>query len=176
MQGVQNTASELMTLKAQRLIYPESVGFRYETGGRTEHLRKLSADRIRQFHRAMYHPQNLCLILVGEVDHDNLLETLNKFEDGIVKEDLQPPPGWKRPWRESAQTPPLKEIIVERVEFPEEDESSGEITIAFLGPDLNDKISGRFDVAGGNDSEVDMYRDCSGRAHGLPSGIVGIRS
>ena len=57
MQGVQNTASELIELKAKRIIYPEAVGFRYETGGMLEQLRDLSADRIRAFHREMYQPK-----------------------------------------------------------------------------------------------------------------------
>src|SRR5437764_10101163 len=30
MQGVQNTASEIMDLKARRLLYPENIGYRYE--------------------------------------------------------------------------------------------------------------------------------------------------
>lgn len=165
-----------MTLEAQRLIYPEGIGFRYETGGRTEHLRKLSPDRIRQFHRAMYQPQNLCLIIVGEVDHNNLLEVLDKFENGIVGGALQPPSEWRRPWTESAQTPPLKQTVVETVEFPENDESSGEIMIAFLGPNINDRISGRLHASREGESSIDVYRNCPGRAHGLPSGIVGIRS
>lgn len=86
MQGVQNTGSELMDLEARRLLYPANVGFRYETGGMMEQLRVLTADRIRAFHKEMYQPKNLCLVLVGEVDHDNLLEILEEFEGGILDE------------------------------------------------------------------------------------------
>lgn len=84
MQGVQNTGGELMDLKARRLMYPENVGFRYETGGMMEQLRVLTADRIRAFHKEMYQPKNLCLIITGEVDHDNMLEILDDFESGIL--------------------------------------------------------------------------------------------
>lgn len=66
MQGVQNNQGELMELQARRLLYPEGNGFRYETGGMMEHLRVLTADRIRQFHKEMYQPKNLCL---GEYTH-----------------------------------------------------------------------------------------------------------
>ena len=146
MQGVQNTASELMSLKAQRLIYPDTIGFRYETGGMMEQLRKLSSDRIRQFHREMYQPRNLCLILVGEVDHNNLLDILDSFEDGALPAIPQPQSDWERPWSRFGKAPPLKSTIVETVEFPEEDESLGEILIGFLGPDLNDRISCRLQL------------------------------
>jgi Zn-dependent M16 (insulinase) family peptidase len=84
MQGVQNTGGEIMDIKARRLLYPDNVGFRYETGGLMENLRVLTADRIRAFHKEMYQPKNLCLVLIGEVDQDNLLEILDEFEDSIL--------------------------------------------------------------------------------------------
>lgn len=46
-----------------------------------------------------------------------------------------------RPWIESAQPPAIAKTIVETVEFPEEDESTGEITIAMFGPNCNDSIA-----------------------------------
>lgn len=45
------------------------------------------------------------------------------------------------PWIESVQPPFLKETIVTTAEFPEEDESVGEILIGFFGPDCTDIIS-----------------------------------
>ncbi|RFU26757.1 hypothetical protein B7463_g9582, partial [Scytalidium lignicola] len=141
MQGVQNTGSELMDIKARHLLYPENVGFRYETGGMMEQLRVLTADRIRAFHKEMYQPKNLCLVLVGEVDQENLLEILDNFEDGILEDIPKPDASFKRPWVESPQPPPLKESVIETVEFPEEDESSGDVLVGFLGPDCNDPVS-----------------------------------
>lgn len=86
MQGVQNNGAELMDLRARRLLYPKDVGFRYETGGMMEQLRVLTAGRIREFHREMYQPKNLCLVLIGEIEHENLLEILDEFEGGILDE------------------------------------------------------------------------------------------
>ncbi|KKK20693.1 putative zinc metalloprotease, partial [Aspergillus rambellii] len=140
MQGVQNNAAELIDLTARRLTYPEGVGFRYETGGMMEQLRVLTAKRIRDFHREMYQPKNLCLIITGEVDHDNLLETLDRFEDTILDVIPSPTAPFKRPWVDSKQAPQLPQSIVQAVEFPEEDESFGEIEIRFLGPDGTDPI------------------------------------
>jgi Zn-dependent M16 (insulinase) family peptidase len=140
MQGVQNNAAELMDLCARRLLYPEGVGFRYETGGMMEQLRVLTAERIRQFHRDMYQPKNLCLIITGEVDHEDMLQTLDKFEYSILDIIPSPQSPFKRPWVESLQAPALQRSLVETVEFPEDDESSGEIEIRFLGPDCTDPV------------------------------------
>ena len=117
-----------MDLKSRRFMYSEGVGFRYETGGMMEQLRVLSADRIRQFHKEMYQPRNLCLVLVGAVDHHNLLEILNEFEDTILSDVPKPYSPFKRPWTESKQASPLSKTVVETVEFPEEDETMGEVS------------------------------------------------
>ncbi|KAI1437495.1 Metalloenzyme, LuxS/M16 peptidase-like protein [Xylaria sp. CBS 124048] len=138
MQGVQYTSSELMDIQARRLLYPENVGFRYETGGMMEALRVLTPEKIRDFHRTMYQPRNMCVIIVGEVDHENLLQILDTFEESI-KNDIPPPDApFRRPWIESAQPPPLERTIVETVKFPEEDESVGDIVVAFFGPKCTD--------------------------------------
>ncbi|KAK2788479.1 hypothetical protein FQN53_003625 [Emmonsiellopsis sp. PD_33] len=147
MQGVQNNSSELIDLKAKRLLYPEGIGFRYETGGMMEQLRVLTAERIRAFHREMYQPKNLCLVLAGEVDHENMLQILNDFEGTILDIIPSPDSEFKRPWIESKQIPSLEKSVIERVEFPEEDEDFGEIEIRFLGPDATDPLlSGALNV------------------------------
>ncbi|KAH8731503.1 zinc metalloprotease-like protein [Phaeosphaeriaceae sp. PMI808] len=138
MQGRENLQGDLMDLQMRRLLYPEGVGYRYETGGMMKALRVLTAERIRQFHRDMYQPKNIRLVLIGEVDHNNLLDILDKFEDSIVDKVPAYDAPFMRPWVESNPTPPLSKTVVDTVEFPEEDESTGEIQIAFLGPDTID--------------------------------------
>ncbi|KAI9889816.1 MAG: hypothetical protein M1814_004918 [Vezdaea aestivalis] len=140
MQGVQNDAYELMDLKARRLIYPENIGFRYETGGMMEQLRILTAARIREFHKAMYQPKNLGLVIAGEADHANLLDILEAFEDSIVGEFPSIKEPWQRPWIDSPQPPPIAKSAIQTVEFPDEDESMGSVLIGFLGPDCNDAL------------------------------------
>ncbi|KAH6626130.1 Metalloenzyme, LuxS/M16 peptidase-like protein [Chaetomium sp. MPI-SDFR-AT-0129] len=140
MQALQYSSTELMDLRARRLLYPENIGFRYETGGMMEALRVLTPQRIREFHKAMYQPQNLAIVIIGETDHDDLLRILDEFEESI-KDDIPPPnPQFKRPFVDSAQPPALEKTIVETVEFPEEDESTGEICVAFFGPSCNDQV------------------------------------
>ncbi|MCJ1309186.1 hypothetical protein MMC25_002843 [Agyrium rufum] len=140
MQGVQNSQGYIGELCANRLLYPEGVGFRYETGGLMENLRVLTAERIRQFHRDMYQPKNLCLVIIGTVDHQELLHILDEFESTILEDIPKPDAPFTRPWIESKQARPLEKTVIETVDFPEEDESSGEINIYFLGPDCNDDL------------------------------------
>lgn len=85
-----------MNMKAVRKIYPEGVGFRYETGGMMEALRVLTADRIREFHKDMYQPKNLCLVIIGEVDHEELLNILDEFEASILADIPNPDAPWRR--------------------------------------------------------------------------------
>lgn len=96
MQGVQNTPETIMNMKAVRKIYPEGIGFRYETGGMMEALRVLTADRIRAFHKEMYQPKNLCLVIIGEVIHEELLKILDEFEASILADIPNPSDPWKR--------------------------------------------------------------------------------
>lgn len=140
MQGRQNLQSDVMDLHMRRLLYPEGDGFRMETGGLMENLRVLTAERIRQFHRDMYQPKNIRLVLIGEIDHDNLLDVLDKFEDQVIDSVPSFNAPFRRPWVESKRTPSLSQTVVDVVEFPEEDESTGEIQIAFLGPEVTDDL------------------------------------
>ena len=73
-------------------------------------------------------------VLVGAVEHQSLLNTLDLFEDSILDDvpGLNTP--FKRPWIDSQQPPILEKSTLEFVDFPEEDESMGEITISFQGP------------------------------------------
>ncbi|KAH8598208.1 putative zinc metalloprotease [Bisporella sp. PMI_857] len=140
MQGIENTGAEIMDIKARHLLYPKEVGFRYETGGLMGALRVLTPQRIREFHREMYQPKNLCLVIVGEVDQNNLLDILDEFEDGILDDIPRIDTPFKRPWIQSPQPPALKESVIETAEFPEEDESTGDVLVGMFGPSCNDPV------------------------------------
>ena len=141
MQALQNSAQELMSLRAKRLMYPEGVGFRYETGGMLEQLRALTADQIRAFHRGIYQPRNLCIVVLGDIVESDLLHRLSKLEDSITGDLPNPKAPFSRPWTESKSADPLLHSTIETVEFPEEDETYGEISISFFGPSCNDALN-----------------------------------
>ncbi|CAH1760312.1 8421_t:CDS:10 [Entrophospora sp. SA101] len=130
-EGSQNSGESLTQRRFQRLMYPEGCGYRYETGGLMECLRKLG------YHRDYYRPDNLCLLLIGNVEEDKLLKTLDIADGRIAKKGPLPP--HKRPFVDSPKPPPLKKTIKEILEFPEDDESMGHVSI--LWKDINTMIS-----------------------------------
>ncbi|KAF8078531.1 Metalloenzyme, LuxS/M16 peptidase-like protein [Lyophyllum atratum] len=145
MQGRENTSGDLMALRAQRLVNPPGSAYRSETGGLMEALRVLTPEQIRQYHGSYYVPHNLSLIVTGKLSSGtlSLLDVIqNQVEPSLISHGQNAgtrPPGWKRPFLEtpSAIRPPIKETIKDTVEFPEKDESMGELTLSFLGPPPN---------------------------------------
>ncbi|KAJ7070954.1 Metalloenzyme, LuxS/M16 peptidase-like protein [Mycena amicta] len=142
MQGRENTSGDLTALRSQRLLDPPGSAYRSETGGLMEALRVLSVEQIRQYHSTYYVPHNLSLIVAGKLSSgtSTLLSVIQeKVEPSLVAHNQNlgaRPPGWKRPFVEtaSANRPPISETIKDTVEFPEKDESVGELIITFLGP------------------------------------------
>ncbi|THH10161.1 hypothetical protein EW145_g1526 [Phellinidium pouzarii] len=151
MQGRENTPADLMALRMQRLLYPEGSGYRSEVGGLMSALRSLDVQQIRDYHAKYYVPHNLSLIVAG------------KFIDGtesllsVVQKEVEPtliasgynqgsrPPGWVRPFVEtpSASRVPFKDQI-DTVEFPEKDESVGDLLMTFMGPPTKDYLNKEF--------------------------------
>ncbi|CAE6445118.1 unnamed protein product [Rhizoctonia solani] len=138
MQARQNTAGDLTSNKLQTLFNPPGSAYRSETGGLMEALRVLKVDQIRDYHKSYYVPYNLCLIVSGKMKTTELLHVLQtKVEPRIVEHGQVKPSTWKRPFIEtlSAQKPKLDGVIKATVEFPEQDESSGQVVISSQGPD-----------------------------------------
>lgn len=49
MQGCQNLGDDRLHLRMKRIMYPETCGYRSETGGLMERLRELSVDKSRLY-------------------------------------------------------------------------------------------------------------------------------
>ncbi|KAH6917298.1 cytoplasmic protein [Coprinopsis sp. MPI-PUGE-AT-0042] len=145
MQGRENTSGDLMALQMQRLLHPPGSAYRSETGGLMEALRVLTPDQIRKYHSTYYVPHNLALIVGGKFLNgtESLLHVVqNEVEPTLIEHNQNKgsrPEGWKRPFLEtpSAQRPPITENVSKVVEFPEKDESMGELIISYLGPSNN---------------------------------------
>ena len=153
MQARENTAGDLMQLRQQRLIYPPTSAYRSETGGLMSALRALTAQQIREYHSSYYVPHNLCLFIDGAVDLPELFHVLNREVEPLILANRSPlpgssskhaPDGWRRPFVETSTSIPLSipDNRKEIVEFMEEDESMGEISVAWLGPSPTDYLAG----------------------------------
>lgn len=100
---------------------------------------------VRDYHHKYYVPHNLSLIVSGKLasgTHSLLKVVQEKVEPSIIKHGQNhgiKPVGWKRPFVEtpSATRGPIKETQVKVIEFPEKDESLGEICMGFMGPPPN---------------------------------------
>ncbi|KAK9465180.1 Metalloenzyme, LuxS/M16 peptidase-like protein [Lipomyces arxii] len=139
MQGVENEAETIAVLRSHKIMYPESSGYSSETGGLMGALRVLTSQRIREFYYSLYRPDNLCLILVGTVDKDELLDTVSKFDDELPSLDLANPK--PRPFVDSPKAPHLTSNVIDTIDFPDKDESSGHILLSFFGPSILDFVT-----------------------------------
>lgn len=132
MQGIESQLWFITYLNLMRSLYAEKSGYSSETGGLMSELRKLSNDQIRDFHKSMYTPDNVCVVITGSVEEEELLEMMSKFDDKLLPLTNVPR---KRPFVDSPHDSPPRESIVRTVPFPDEDENMGEIVIGWIGPE-----------------------------------------
>lgn len=94
---------------------------------------------VRQYHGKYYVPQNLCLVVAGKLPTNSLLDVLQTQVEPRIAEAKQNrgkrPHGWLRPFieTESANRPPFEKTIKQTIEFPDKEESMGEVQIAYRG-------------------------------------------
>ncbi|ODQ78123.1 hypothetical protein BABINDRAFT_93187 [Babjeviella inositovora NRRL Y-12698] len=132
MQGIANQSWFLSDLESSRALYSPESGYSSETGGLLPSLRELTNERISKFHRDNYRSDNLCVIITGSVDETELLATIEKFDAALpTLADLPP---HKRPFVDSPVDTHLQLSVLKTIEFPDDDESSGEIQFNWLGP------------------------------------------
>lgn len=105
---------------------------------------------VREYHASAYLPHNLTLIVAGRsLSPHALLSTLqSSVEPSLISHNQNQgptPPGWIRPFVDSptASNPPvIKENKIEICQFPELDESTGQIYVSWVGPEAKDWIGG----------------------------------
>lgn len=134
MQGIESQSWFITYMKLMKTLYAATSGYSSETGGLTSELRKLTNDKIRDFHKSMYRPDNLCVVITGSVEQNELLNIMTEFDDTLNELSLTP---LKRPFLDSPHDLPLTQDIVKTVEFPDEDESMGELMLGWIGPECD---------------------------------------
>jgi len=131
MQGRENSGESLVHLAMLRAIYPGKCGYKSETGGIMKNLREsTSNEKVINYHKEFYRPENLGVVITGQVDIEEVLKTCESFEEKIVSKGDRDP--FLRPW--SGEVPKLevgKEILVP---YPADDEDNGMVYIAWRGP------------------------------------------
>lgn len=67
-------------------LYPDpECGYRYETGGVLRNLRdSCSHEKVIKYHKKMYKPNNIAIIVAGEVEDSEVIEVLENFESKML--------------------------------------------------------------------------------------------
>lgn len=138
MQGIESQLWFVSYLALQKTLYAKSSGYSSETGGLMAELRHLSNDQIRAFHANNYRPDNLCVVVTGSVDEAELLRVMEDFDSALPALPAQP---LRRPFVDSPHDLPLAHSVTKRVEFPDEDESMGEVVVGWIGPRSSDTLN-----------------------------------
>lgn len=157
MQGIESQSWFISFLKMQQTLYSLNSGYSSETGGLMSELRHLTNDQIKKFHASMYRPDNLCVIITGLVDEDELISIMTEFDNELAPLSSIPS---KRPFVDSKPDNAPQRVIVEEVEFPDNDESTGELLISWIGPDAGDTLTNvAMDMLGSyfTDSPISLF-------------------
>jgi len=64
----QSTATELCLQRLLELLHPPGSSYSAVIGGRVENIRALSNEAVHAYHREYYRPDNLCIIVTGQVN------------------------------------------------------------------------------------------------------------
>lgn len=138
MQGIENQSWFISFNNMQKVLYKPNSGYSSETGGLTQELRKLTNDDIKNFHKSMYRPDNVCVIITGTIDESELMNVMTEFDESLP---LLPSIPNRRPFVDSEPDLPLQKDIIKEIDFPDTDESMGELLISWIGPDGNDVLN-----------------------------------
>ncbi|EPT26538.1 peptidase M16 inactive domain-containing protein [Toxoplasma gondii ME49] len=92
MEARERQASSVLYRKLVELVYPGDSGYRYETGGLMEQIRRTSNARVREYHKNFYKWSNLSLIVTGLVEATSLLDTVRRSIKQIEEAKTLPAP------------------------------------------------------------------------------------
>nr|XP_042906689.1 uncharacterized protein C05D11.1 isoform X2 [Parasteatoda tepidariorum] len=138
MQTRENSGESRCHLAMLRSMYPGHCGYKSETGGLVKNLREsTSNEKVRQYHKDFYRPENLSVIIVGQIDADKVFQALEPVEERIMKDGKREP--FVRPWQ--TPVPPLAESVSLEVEYPTEEDDHGLLIAAWRGPLATDYSS-----------------------------------
>ncbi|KAF8821174.1 peptidase M16 inactive domain-containing protein [Cardiosporidium cionae] len=153
LQNMENSSSVVEEMELLKYLYPGDSGYKYNTGGKMDDLRKTNNTRVRDYHHQYYRWNNLNLIISGIVDMKALLSVVAKAEFHQLQIfSPQDTPlldsdayalhlkSSKRPWRDEKNFTPLQEIAISTVSFPSDDVEFGNVIIGWRGVPWNSFI------------------------------------
>ncbi|KAK0087176.1 hypothetical protein PV325_001628 [Microctonus aethiopoides] len=131
MQSKENCGENLSCTELLRAIYPGKCGYKSVTGGLLENLRESTTnDKVIAYHREYYRPENLTIIITGQVQHAEVFKTLRPLEEKILSKGNRSP--FERPWQ--SPVPPFTETVVKNITYGCDDEDNGLVSVGWRGP------------------------------------------
>ncbi|XP_033228376.1 uncharacterized protein C05D11.1-like isoform X2 [Belonocnema kinseyi] len=131
MQGTINSGERLTHTELLRAAYPGKCGYKSITGGNLPNLREsTSNEKVINYHKELYRPENLSIIITGQVKHADVFKALQPFEEKIISKGPRGP--FKRPWQDEVS--PLTESVDLDVCYPCDDEDNGLVIAGWRGP------------------------------------------
>lgn len=138
MQARESEAGDMCDRAMRLAAYPGRCSYKSETGGRLKELRELTNATVVDYHRSYYRPDNLCVIVTGQVGFKDLCDAAAPVIESIRRsERCQTLAPLERPF--SSPVPRPSEHHEGRIEFPAEDEKNGAICeLCWHGPRWED--------------------------------------
>ena len=131
MQGRENSGESLVHLAMLRAAYPGRCGYKSETGGIMANLRESTDNtKVRAYHSQFYRPENLGIIITGQVQAEEVFRALEAVEEAAAAEGERGP--FLRPWE--GEVPRLELGREVEVPYPADDEDNGMVYVAWRGP------------------------------------------
>lgn len=137
MQGRESSAGSVIYLENMRKLFPD-CSYSSETGGILKDLRELNVETIRNYHKDYYRPDNINIIISGNVDHEELFKSIDEFDKKLSKNLNNYKKNFTRPF--SKEINKLKESIVSNVKYSADTEETGNVMISFRGPMINEYL------------------------------------
>ena len=131
MQGRENSGESRVHLAMLREMYPGHCGYKSETGGIMKNLREsTSHQKVVDYHRQFYRPENLGLVITGQVGEEEVMAALDTVEERILAKGERQP--FLRPWTGSVPRLEVGKDIT--VSYPADEEDNGLVYAAWRGP------------------------------------------
>jgi len=136
MQGVEHSSANILYFELAKKLYPNS-GYQVETGGYLQNLRNsTNIDKVRDYHKKYYRPENLVLTITGRIDEQELFETLKETEEKVLRKRAQQEfEAFERPWQTPLEKINLAEDLIFEIDYPSDDETTGSVVAAWRLPE-----------------------------------------
>ncbi|RZF32151.1 hypothetical protein LSTR_LSTR004014 [Laodelphax striatellus] len=113
--------------------YPGVCGFKANIGGACKNLRESTTnEKVRAFHKEFYRPENLTLIICGQVKAEDVFKSLEAFEKKVESKGPRGP--FIRPWQRPVE--PLTESYDVEKLYASDREDNGLVYVGIRGPSV----------------------------------------